>query len=120
MNAMFQLCGSLISLPDISKWNTSKVTNISYIINYCHSLISLPDISKWDTSKVADKKFMFYEIFNILNIKKICNSIMDIYLKYLNFQKTLILYLSLLKYPNLIYQVQILKNDIYQTLHSYL
>ena len=57
---------------------------------------------------------------NIYVIKKIYNSIMDIYLKYFNFHKTLILYLSLLNYPTLIYQVQILKNDIDQTLHSYL
>ena len=38
------------------------------IFNRCHSLISLPDISKWDTSKVSDKEFMFYEAINILNI----------------------------------------------------
>ena len=39
-------CSSLISLPDISKWNTNKVTDISYIFDECSSLISFPDISK--------------------------------------------------------------------------
>ena len=33
----------------------------------CNSLISLPDISKWDTSKASGKEFMLYESFNILN-----------------------------------------------------
>ena len=34
----------------------------------CRSLISLPNISKWDTSKVSVKEFMFYETINTLNI----------------------------------------------------
>ena len=65
---MFFGCRSLISLPDISKWNTSKVSNMKSMFNRCHSLISLPDILKWDTSKELDIKFMFYEAINILNI----------------------------------------------------
>jgi len=31
-------------LPDISKWNTNKVTDMSYIFNKCSKLSSLPDI----------------------------------------------------------------------------
>ena len=38
------------------------------MFNRCYSLISLPDISKWNTSKELDIKFMFYEAINILNI----------------------------------------------------
>ena len=68
MCAMIPECYSLISLPDISKWNTSKVTNMSYMLNRYSSLISLPNISKWDTSRVAEKELMFYETINILNI----------------------------------------------------
>ena len=52
MSYMFYECSSLISLPDISKWDTKNVTNMSYMFNGCSSLISLPDISKWDTLKM--------------------------------------------------------------------
>ena len=44
MSYMFYKCESLISLPDISKWNNNNVTNLSYML-YCKSLKSLPDIS---------------------------------------------------------------------------
>ena len=45
-------CKSLSSLPDISKWNTIKVTNMSYMFYDCKSLISLSDISNWNTNNV--------------------------------------------------------------------
>ena len=45
---MFGECVSLKSLPDISKWNTSNITDISNMFGECVSLKSLPDISKWD------------------------------------------------------------------------
>ena len=41
---------------------------MSGMFSRCNSLISLPDISKWDTSKVTEKEFIFHESFNILNI----------------------------------------------------
>ena len=34
-------------LPNISKWNTNKVTDISFMFYNCSSLKLLPDISKW-------------------------------------------------------------------------
>ena len=42
MEAMFQECNKLISLPDISKWNTSNVNYMSWMFYECNSLISLP------------------------------------------------------------------------------
>ena len=51
---MFGGCKSLNSLPDISKWNTKNVTNMSCMFYYCESLNSLPDISKWNTKNVTD------------------------------------------------------------------
>ena len=39
-------CSSLLSLPDISKWNINSVTDMSGMFSYCSSLKSLPDISK--------------------------------------------------------------------------
>ena len=35
MYSMFYSCSSLQSLPDISKWNTEKVTYMSYMFNCC-------------------------------------------------------------------------------------
>ena len=40
---MFYKCNSLISLPDISKWNTTNVNDMSWMFYGCNSLISLPD-----------------------------------------------------------------------------
>ena len=49
MSYMFYNCESLISLPDISKWNTNNVKDMCYMFCNCYSLSSLPDISKWNT-----------------------------------------------------------------------
>ena len=38
----------------------SNVTDMSYMFNGCSSLISLPDISKWDTKNVTNMSEMFY------------------------------------------------------------
>ena len=57
---IFYYCTSLLSLPDIAKWNSNNVTNISNMFYYCTSLTSLPDISKWNTDNVTDMSCMFY------------------------------------------------------------
>ena len=49
LNNMFFGCNSLISLPDISDWNTLRVNNMSYLFSGCNSLLSLPNIYKWNT-----------------------------------------------------------------------
>ena len=43
---LFSKCSSLKYLPDISKWNTKKVTNMLGMFYNCSSLKYLPDISK--------------------------------------------------------------------------
>jgi len=48
MRALFSGCNKLSSLPDISKWNTNNATNMSTIFQLCSSLIELPDID-WFT-----------------------------------------------------------------------
>ena len=60
MRELFYNCSSLISLPDISKWNTSKVKDMNGLFYNCSSLISLPDISQWKTNNVINMKEMFY------------------------------------------------------------
>ena len=59
MTCMFSGCRSLSSLPDISKWDTKNVTNMKFMLAGCISLLSLPDISKWDTKNVTDMTYMF-------------------------------------------------------------
>ena len=41
---MFYRCSSLTSLPDISKWNTNNVNDMSGMFSSCSSLTSFPDI----------------------------------------------------------------------------
>ena len=69
MKCMFEGCSSLISIPDISKWDTKKVTNISFMFSGCSSLISLPDISKWNTSNVDAMNDMFNECHNVHDVE---------------------------------------------------
>jgi surface protein len=54
---MFNECKSLEKL-DISGWDTSNVTNMSFMFSDCESLKKL-NISNWDTSKVYDMSYMF-------------------------------------------------------------
>ena len=61
MDNMFNFCEILSYLPDISKWNTIKVKNMSNLFRICKSLLSLPDISKWNTTNVYDiSYFLIY------------------------------------------------------------
>ena len=59
MKSMFNGCRSLKNLPDISKWNTSNVTNMMYMFKCCSSLQNLPDISSWNMEKVTKNEEMF-------------------------------------------------------------
>ena len=83
MRGLFSGCESLEYLPDISKWNTENVTNISKMFVLCFSfpelsnaafdkindmfkiflsgedLYSLPDISDWKINKVIDISNLF-------------------------------------------------------------
>ena len=65
MNFMFSGCNSLISLPDLSKWNTSNVNDMSEMFCGCNSLISLPDLSNWNTSNITDMNSMFFKLYKI-------------------------------------------------------
>ena len=37
-----------------------NITNMSYMFSWCSSLNSLPDISNWNTTNVTDMSCMFY------------------------------------------------------------
>ena len=60
MSYAFYGCSSIEVFPDISNWNTDNVTDIESIFSYCQSLKSLPDISKWNTEKVTNMSYVFY------------------------------------------------------------
>ena len=64
MSCMFFQCKSLISLPDISEWNTANVTNTSDMFSECKSLISLPDLSKWNISNVTNMRACFINVIH--------------------------------------------------------
>ena len=39
-------------------WNTIEVRDIKNIFNGCKSLISIPDISKWNLNNIEDKNYL--------------------------------------------------------------
>ena len=63
MDNMFRGCSSLISLPNITKWNINNVKDMKMIFFGCSSLISLPDISRW---KIVEFKSTETTLFNCL------------------------------------------------------
>ena len=73
MGSMFNGCKSLISLPDMSNWNTSNVWDMRYMFYECKSLISLPDISNWNTSNVEDMWGLFEGCNSLISIPDISN-----------------------------------------------
>ena len=60
ISEIFSNCSTLISLPDISEWDTSYVKDMNKIFYNCRCLSSLPNISKWNTSNTVDMNRMFY------------------------------------------------------------
>ena len=44
MYVLFYNCSSLISLPNISKWNTKNVKDMSCLFSGCISLCPIPDL----------------------------------------------------------------------------
>ena len=68
---MFYNCESLISLPDISNWNTDNIIDMSKVFNECSSLLSIPDISKWNTSKVKDMSYLFSGCYSLSKLPDI-------------------------------------------------
>ena len=71
LGGMFSECRSLISLPDISKWNTNNVTDMCAMFYNCSSLKSLPDISKWNTNNVTNMTNMFYNCSSLKSLPDI-------------------------------------------------
>ena len=62
----FYNCSKMTSC-DVSKLDTSKVTNMSRMFNYCSKLTTL-DVSGWNTSKVTNMTSMFYCCFELSSL----------------------------------------------------
>ena len=54
---------TLNSVPDVSKWNTANVTNMTGMFNsygnFSDNLTIVPDVSKWNTANVTNMAGMF-------------------------------------------------------------
>ena len=59
MSDIFNGCSSLISLPDIHKWNTINVLKMNHLSCDCTSLKSINGISFWNTKNVTSMCNMF-------------------------------------------------------------
>ena len=73
MCGIFSKCNLLSSLPDLSKWNTSNVENMNNLFEGCSSLISLPDISNWNTSNVRGMSSIFEGCSSLISLPDISN-----------------------------------------------
>ena len=58
MRAMFCNCSSLTNL-DVSKFDTSNVTNMGNMFDSCSKLKTIYASNKFDTSKVSKYSYMF-------------------------------------------------------------
>ena len=71
MDSIFSECISLLSLPYISKWNTSKVNNKSKIFYNVRSLLSLPEIMEYfKVKKMSRMLYHCYSLKSLLDISK--------------------------------------------------
>ena len=66
MNSMFSGCSSLTSL-DLSSWNTSEVLYMSYMFYGCSSLTDIYVSDKWNTDKVKYSNDMFDDCSKLPN-----------------------------------------------------
>ena len=68
MSGLFKGCSLLKSLPDISNWNMSEVTDMNEMFSDCSSVVELPDMRKWNTPKLKKMQKMFYNCSNLKSI----------------------------------------------------
>ncbi len=73
MSSLFKECTNLNSIPDISTLNTANVTNMSYMFKQCSEVNSLPDISNWNTVNVTDMSSMFDGCSSLNSLPDISN-----------------------------------------------
>ena len=65
MSYMFYICKELESVGDISSWNLSNVEDMNSMFYECKELETVGDISKWNVSNVTNMSFMFYNCVSL-------------------------------------------------------
>ena len=71
MKGFFIGCSNIISL-DVSNFNTSNVTDMSYMFNECKNLKEIKGINKFNTNKVTNMRTMFQSC-NVLEYLDLSN-----------------------------------------------
>ena len=71
MSCIFYECSSLLSIPDISKWNTSNIINMNYLFGKCKNIENIPDISNQNTSNVKYMQGIFMECKSLKSLPDI-------------------------------------------------
>ena len=61
MSYMFFACEELKSVGDISSWDVSKVESMISMFSHCKTLTSVGDLSNWDVSNVKYMSYMFHD-----------------------------------------------------------
>ena len=96
MAQMFDGCKSLKELPDISKWGTVCVKDMSYMLHNCWALTSFPDISKWKLFNVKNMSHMFHNCWALTSFPNISNwdisNVQDMSFMFHNFPLSLIFF----------------------------
>ena len=69
---------SLLSLPDLSKRDTSNVKNMCWMFCNCKSLISLTGISEWNISNVTNMECMFRGCKSLISLPDLSKGILII------------------------------------------
>ena len=77
MSYLFYNCCRLLQVSDISNWNTNNVTNMDHIFSNCRSLLNLPDILKWNTSNVINMNYMFENCLQLKIFQIFLNGILQ-------------------------------------------
>ena len=72
LSYMFYDCPNLTSITGIENFVTSKVGSLYYMLGECRGLTTL-DTSNWDTSNIVDINSLFYNCSNLTSINGIEN-----------------------------------------------
>ena len=74
---MFYGCKSIASIPDISKWDTSKIVDMSFMFYNCLMLSSLPDIDNWSIENLKSYTYMFVGCSSLKNFPDFAKKIKE-------------------------------------------
>ncbi len=69
----FDDCRILTNIDALTNWNTSNVTNMSYMFANCVRLTNIKALTTWDISNVTDMSYMFCRCYNLTNIDALIN-----------------------------------------------